>query len=343
MNRKPHILLIPCILLMLLFTQSCENEIPYNGDKNAPKLTMNAFIYIDSLTNRLYLSMTGETAIQPVGSCVVEIHVNDELKETLNATRKETSQLSTVDITTRFQPGDVVRIDARTTDGTHHAWIQETVPHPVQIEQVDTIRVEVVPKPNYSTNKILRVKVHFKDRVGEKNYYRIMIAQRHQVHGQNSGQPKSYEFIEYGYWPWDDIALTDGRPATSEELDADFFERVTNYYGVFDDNWFRDKEYTLNVRIAVNNHHYIPSQLGFTPEYLNTDLIVHLLSITEIEFYYLTTMNMMDSDMFDDYINDPVRIPSNVKGGNGFVGISSESKKITRLVSNGKIQYTDSE
>ena len=340
MNRKYHILLIPCILLLLMLTQSCENEISYNGGEVAPKLTMNAFIYTDSLKNKLYLSMTGETTIQSVSNSVVEVRVNNELKETLNAIREEGTQLRTVDITTRFQPGDVVRIDAYTTDGEHHAWMQETVPYPVDIEQVDTSQVAVVPKPYYLTTKSLRVKVRFKDRVGEKNYYRIVLEQRHQVRGQSAGTPMSAELKEYSYWPWDDIALTDGRPATSEELDADIFERVTNYYGVFDDSWFRDNEYTLNVQIPTGNRYY-PPNLGFNPRFVDLDLVVRLLSITETEFYYLTTMNMIDSDILDDYINDPVKIPGNVQGGNGFVGISSEKGKMIRLKDNEEIQYAE--
>lgn len=317
-----------------------ELTLNYNGGEATPKLTMNAFIYTDSLKNKLYLSMTGETTIQSVSSSVVEVRVNDELKETLNAIREEGTQLRTVEITTRFQPGDVVRIDAFTTDGEHHAWIQETVPHPVEIEQIDTSAVAVVPKPYYATNKSLRVKVRFKDRVGEKNYYRIVLEQRHRVRSQSYGIPMSAELKEYGYWPWDDIVLTDGRPATSEELDADIFERVTNFYGVFDDSWFKDNEYTLNVQIPAGNRYYPPS-LGFNPQYLDLDLVVRLLSITEAEFYYLTTMNMIDSDILDDYVNDPVKIPSNVKGGNGFVGISSEKGKSIRLAENEKIQYAD--
>lgn len=340
MNTKPYILLISCVMLVLMLTQSCENELSYNEGGVPPKLTMNAFIYTDSLKNKLYLSMTGETTIQSVSNSVVEVRVNDELKETLTAIHEQGTKLRTVEITTRFQPGDLVRIDAYTTDGEHHAYIQEKVPYPVDIEQIDTMQVPVVPKPYYQTNRTMRVKVRFRDRVDEKNYYRIVLEQRHTVKGQSYGTAMSAVLKEYGYWPWDDIALTDGRPATSEELDADIFERVTNYYGVFDDSWFRDNEYTLNVQIPTGSRYY-PQDMGFTPRYLDLDLAVRLLSITEAEFYYLTTMNMIDSDILDEYVNDPVKIPSNVKGGNGFVGISSEKGKIIRLAENERIQYTD--
>lgn len=331
---------MPCIVVLGMLVQSCENEIDYNGGEMDPKLTMNAFIYADSPKNKLHLSMTGETTIQPVSNSMVEIRVNGELKETLNAIREEGTPLRSVDIATRFQPGDRVRIDAYTTDGKHYAWVEETVPHPVAIAQIDTSAVAVVPKPYYYAYKSLRVKIRFNDRVGAKDYYRIVLEQRHRVRGESAGIPQLAELKEYGYWPWDDMALTDGRPATPEELDADIFERVTNYYGVFDDSWFRDKEYTLNVQVPTGNTYY-SQDMGFTPRYVDLDLVVRLLSITEAEFYYLTTLNMIDSDILEDYINDPVKIPSNVHGGNGFVGISSESGQTIRLIENGEIRYTD--
>lgn len=345
MRNQLHILFVCCVAACTIFISSCENEISFNQGDTSPKLTMNGFINSDSLKSKLYFSLTGGVSAQVVGSTVVEVRVNDELKETLNAVREEDTQLRSVEINSRFQPGDVVRIDARTQDGVHHAWIEETVPHPVEIEQVDTSTVVVPPKPFYFSENNTRFKVRFNDRPGEKNYYRIVLEQRHYVRGQTwtgeSGtgiQAVSAVLKVFNYWPWEDIALTDGRPATSEELDAEIFERETNLYGVFDDSWFANGEYTLNVQAYLGNTSY-PSNLGFNPEYLDLDVAVRLLSITAAEYYYLTTLNIIDSGILEDYISDPVKIPCNVHGGNGFVGISSERGKVIRVVENKRIQY----
>lgn len=340
MNKKSYLIrLLPAALLLSAFISACENEIPLHLGSIPPTLTMNAFIYADSLTNRLYLSLTGEIAPQPPGDVTVEVTVNGEQKEVLHAIPLPDTPLCFADITTRFRPGDVVRIDARTGDGRHHAWTEETLPHPVAIEQVDTSQVLVPPKPYYySTHRNMRFRIRFTDPPGRKNYYRILLEQRYTVRGTTTeGIPVSTVHKEFGYWPWEDLALTAGRPATSEELDAELFERETNLYGVFNDSWFKDNAYTLNVQVRVANRLYYPEK-DFLPESLDLDVIVRLLSITESEYYYLTTMNMIDSGVLDDYISDPVKLPCNIHGGNGFVGISSENSKTIRILEGERVE-----
>lgn len=59
------------------------------------------------------------------------------------------------------------------------------------------------------------------------------------------------------------------------------------------------------------------------------DIIIHLRSITEVEYYYLKALNLVDSDIYDETIDEPIKYPSNVHGGTGMIGISTEvSKKI---------------
>ena len=52
------------LLVIILSTVSCENELPFNIKDNPPKLVMNAFINADSLTNVLFLNLTGKDGIQ---------------------------------------------------------------------------------------------------------------------------------------------------------------------------------------------------------------------------------------------------------------------------------------
>ena len=48
------------LLVIILVTVSCENELPFNIKDNPPKLVMNAFINADSMTNVLFLNLTGK-------------------------------------------------------------------------------------------------------------------------------------------------------------------------------------------------------------------------------------------------------------------------------------------
>ena len=64
------------LLIALLTTVSCENELPFSVKDNPPKLVMNALINADSLTNVLYLNFTGRGYATHVENATVEVRVN---------------------------------------------------------------------------------------------------------------------------------------------------------------------------------------------------------------------------------------------------------------------------
>lgn len=78
------------LLVIILVTVSCENELPFNIKDNPPKLVMNAFINADSLTNVLFLNLTGKDYANHIENATVEVHVNGELRETLRPLPMET-------------------------------------------------------------------------------------------------------------------------------------------------------------------------------------------------------------------------------------------------------------
>ncbi|MDL2305795.1 DUF4249 domain-containing protein [Bacteroides sp. OttesenSCG-928-D19] len=325
------------ICIWLIIIVACENEIPYKLHTVSPKLTMNAMINADSLENVLYLNFTGSASVTQVNNARVEVRINGELKETIIPVDNPSqwSDQKLVPITTRFSAGDEVRMDAYADDDKYHVWIEETIPHSIDILTVDTASV---PNPYLSSAiKQLKFKVRFKDQPGKKNYYRMVLEHRHVISGKNGlDQDTAVHIKSYSLWPWDDVVLTDGQPATSEELDKELIERVANIYGVFDDGRFADNEYTM----TVSSNYYISYYTNlFRPEYLNIYTAVRLLSITESQYYYLKVLNFIDSDMVDDYLNDPVKMPGNVHNGTGFVGFSTESGRVMHVVANKKMEY----
>ena len=52
-----------CILISVLTIASCENDLPFNVKDNPPKLVMNALINADSLTNIVFLNLTGKELV----------------------------------------------------------------------------------------------------------------------------------------------------------------------------------------------------------------------------------------------------------------------------------------
>ena len=69
------------LLIALLTTVSCENELPFSVKDNPPKLVMNALINADSLTNVLYLNFTGRGYATHAEKATVEVRVNGQLSE----------------------------------------------------------------------------------------------------------------------------------------------------------------------------------------------------------------------------------------------------------------------
>lgn len=321
---------IPFILLIaLLTTVSCENELPFNVKDNPPKLVMNALINADSLSNVLFLNFTGRNNAAHVTGATVEVYINGELSESLRPLppKQEEDMQCRFNITGKFNPGDIVRIDARTDDGQYHAWAEVTVPQrPNEIMDIDTMTVPL-SRYNYIQN-YLRYKINIKDRPNEDNYYRLIVDKQTMV---KSYDEETSDFItqtthHYNFISREDVVLTDGQPTTSDDEENGMFDTVNNIYGVFDDTRFKDASYIMTV--------YNQTDSEFFTEYdsdVNTDVVVRLLSITEIEYYYLKALNLIDTDAYDETIDEPIKFPGNVQGGVGIIGISTEVSKVIHI------------
>ena len=83
--------------------------------------------------------------------------------------------------------------------------------------------------------------------------------------------------------------------------------------------------------MTVYNDPAIPYNNNHNGYYEGMDVIIRLLSITETEYYYLKALNLVDSDAYDETINEPIKYPSNVHGGIGMIGISTETSKIIHI------------
>ena len=86
--------------------------------------------------------------------------------------------------------------------------------------------------------------------------------------------------------------------------------------------------------MTVYNDPAIPYNNNYNGILEGMDVIIRLLSITETEYYYLKALNLVDSDVYDETINEPLRYPSNVHGGTGMVSISTEVSQTVRIREN---------
>lgn len=315
---KIHTLL--ALSLALLLATACENEIPFNPKANPPKLIMNALINADSLNNTLYLNMSGQNQLGIVPDATVEIRVNGQLTETAQllpqATEDETGKRFC--ITTAFHPGDAVRIDATTANGSHHTWAEIVVPQPIAIEKWDTTTT-YFRKGSYK-EAYMRFKLTFSDRPKEDNYYRLITDRQTTLYERLMEGGERFVSTEWnrGMISREDVVLTDGHPSTSDE-DTGLFEKEDNIYGIFDDSRFRDDSYTMTVYTPNPQYNSGPGS-SFRYE---VDAYFRLLSITETEYRYLKALNIIDSGVYDETIMEPIKFASNVNGGLGIVGINA--------------------
>ena len=280
------------LLIALLTTVSCENELPFSVKDNPPKLVMNALINADSLTNVLYLNFTGRGYATHAEKATVEVRVNGQLSESLRPLPPQTEG----DMQCRFH------ISSKFT--------------PIPMTKY------------YYTQNFLRYKINIKDRSNEDNYYRLIMDKQMTVkdYNEETGEFVSRTIHRYHFISREDIVLTDGQPTNSDDEDNGMFDTVKNIYGVFDDSRFKNTSYTMTV--------YNQTDIDGFPEYgtnVKMDIIVRLLSITETEYYYLKALNLVDSDAYDETINEPIKYPSNVHGGIGMIGISTETSKIIHI------------
>lgn len=316
---------------VILVSASCENELPFNLKDNPPKLVMNALINADSLTNTLFLNLTGKENYTHLTEATLEVRVNGQLKESLRPLplRNENDPQCRFQISGKFAAGEVVRLDAITDDGQYHAWAEVTIPQrPEEIEHIDTL---TVPMTQYGfTQDYLRYKISIKDRTGENNYYRLIVDKQLSVKdiNQETGEPVTYITHRYDFISREDIVLTDGQPTTGDDEDNGMFDTVKNIYGVFTDSRFKDTSYTMTVYNQTGSEYISGYQRSG-----KVDIVIRLLSLTETEYYYLKALNYVDSDVYDETINEPVKYPSNVQGGIGIVGISTEVSKVIHIAS----------
>lgn len=330
------------ILLILIFATSCESELKYSVDSNTPTLIINTFLDVDKSENTIILALTGRDKVTYVTDGTVYVYINGQLRDKIgnDGQRQGTDGVYTTRV--RFVPGDMVKIEAETADGEHHAWSEVEVPVRAEIGNIDTT-VVVLNTPGYDDGyKLIRVKTSFSDNSSDRNYYRISIDRILTINtlSQVTGRDT---VIVYTYPDYliirEDVVLTDGRPSPINEDDEDLIiNPPENKYGVFDNSRI-DGDYTMTISV---NYSSFPS-LSYDDEWyyyygqsetvknIRAELRVNLYRISETQYYYLKALNIYDSDNYEEAIYFPVKFPSNVENGTGITGISSGTAKIIHL------------
>ena len=330
--------IISAIFVALVFN-SCQNEIPFNIKENSPKLVVNAMIDINFEDNFIFVSKTGKDYTGSVNDATINIYINEELREQLTEFIEPDTVLYEPDSTyyqyydynssdkkyktnLRFHPGDKVKIEVFADDNKYHAWAEDIIPQPLEIEQIDTMTF--IDHSQYYSNTQIRLKTTFTDFPNEKNFYRLVVVQKNNYQIKDTiGNIiyKENEETKYMDTRLDPI-LNNGRVST----DDDIFPQVENRYAAFDDKQLNGT-YTMTTSFnRPDSNSYYSTGEGII-ERVAIDFKVHLISITEMQYYYLKALSVIYDMNYDEYLSMPVSFPSNVEGGVGFVGFSAGTHK----------------
>lgn len=318
------------VLLTFMILSSCENEIIYNHPENEPKLILNALIDAEKSDNYIYLNLSGTYKVQQVPDALVKVYVNGEYKEDLISHKQEEYfQKYIYPVKTKFIPGDKVRIEATTKDGKYHVWSETTVPFKPEIIHIDTTSVKI--KEYYDSSfyeDYYQFKITIKDDSKEKRYYRLISENTftYEVNLVESQKDTVIAFKRYAYIAREDIALNEGRPGAPVETDLEFFMPSINLYGIFDNTYFKDNQYTLTINLLKQDSYYYnvywPEEIE--KKKFTNSVKIGVQAITKEEYLHLKALNYYHSDTYDEFLSEPVHFPSNVNGGLGILGIHSE-------------------
>ena len=337
--------LLSAIILVSVFT-SCENNIPFNIKDNPPKLVVNAIIDTDSEYNYIYLCKTGKNDVDTINNATINIYVNEELKEQLTQHTVQNFSNDTIYFNDTiydgyvvsnsryidyknnkqyktelcFRPGDKVKIEVFADNEKYHAWAEDIIPMPIEIDNIDTMAYT----DNY--NLLMRLKTTFTDSPDENNFYSIALVQKNTFHIRNKESGAiSFDYYEEALYMdiREDFVLNNGKVVTENE----FIPQEGNNYMIFDDSHLNGT-YTMTTSFYRPDYDHFPSYREGALERVSVDFYVHLISITEKQYYYLKALNIISSGAYDESLSMPVSFPSNVEGGVGFVGFSSGSHRV---------------
>lgn len=325
---KKYIIIIP--ILLLLFT-ACTNEIPFDVKDTESKMVINALINTDRLENRIFISLTGKYDIEMISDVSVNLYVNGVLKEMPESIADSSSypKVKSFLVKSTFKPGDKVKIEASTKDGKYHAWGEETVPDRPSIIKIDTASVRMKNKYD-SYSDFLRFKVTFRDIPDKDSYYRIIVENKRECAfvNETTGKDETIDSYDYSFVSREDVVLTDGRPTTvDDEENGITTTSSSNTYGVFDDSRFLNSEYTMTVSQENVSSSYYSDNIKRE----SISVTVYLQCISKAEYYYLQALNRSIDNSDDDILSEPVHLPTNINGGIGILGFSTENSRTIQV------------
>lgn len=303
------------LMQLAVLLTACSNDMPFEGNDDQQVLVLTTFLDADAGSNRIILAFTGRHNVTYINDATINIYVNDVLTQRIHGTSSEGVYLTNA----QFKTGDVVKVEAITSDGAHCAWGEEIVPTPTNIERVLSSRLSESSLSDY------RIRTTLIDTAESRSYYRISACAYNEVEGKSAYTGNDTIVSVEGpifLNAREDVVLTDGRPIPIDsENDDIILSAPDNLYCVFDNSRIQG-EYTLLTAGHFTLYHdydYFSVVGMLTRRYYGH---IKLSVITPTMYLYLKALNIYDSNNYDEMLTQPIKMPSNINGGTGILGIS---------------------
>jgi hypothetical protein len=329
MNLSYKYIILP--LLSVLFLNSCEKVIEFNGIVTDPLVVVNSIVTPDLVVSaqvsmsRFFLS--DSTTYNFVSNATVSLIVNGKQKENLKYTSKgtyvgtykpvigdsiqmlvQTPGENNVSCGTVIEPKSNIPSQSpvdtsRVLNGTITPIVSVTAPANGNPGSIDTI--------GYAIGRTLKFVLKFTDNPAVQNYYRLVLQTR--TYTSATAYSSDYNFS------FDDIVAGDTKDAVGAPTSL-----ISNKYNVFTDDLFNEKQYPLSFSIPDNINVYYPGYAKAKPK---KEVYINLQSISKSYYLYLQTRAAIKINTF---FAEPVQVFSNVDGGIGIMG--SYTSNIIKVV-----------
>ena len=320
---KKHILLFTTLTLL---ASACQNQLDLGFEHDPECLVMNALLNTNDENHSVYMSLSRFEGTLEVEDAQLRCYINGtavaEAEYVAPSYKPSYYSLtnSQYRFTARIRPGDEVRLEA--TRGSLRASATVVVPQAAAITAVDTTFVEKSP---YFTNRedgegALACRLKLQDIPGQSNCYRLV------TYYDYSNRFYDYTYREkIGFGYLQDPILKDRfvpEQKKGNDLAALFFMSRPNSYCTFRDGDFADG--TAEVEIHIPEQYYNAPAEPAPDNRITRKFEYVLLSITQDEYDYLGQVDKsLNASSHLGRLEEPIRIPTNVEGGLGFVSVAS--------------------
>lgn len=327
-------------IILLLISSSCQKKISFDAELISSRLVVNGLIEPDSVVDILIATskpipgvVTDFNWITDAEVVLYEDGVKKETLETYDIVYDDTNNLNNwYSDTAEKRPEKGYRSKLKVKAGktyklevTHKDYdavqCETYVPKVIPIESLDTSTYTSI-EHGYE-QKIMHLKLTFKDPADEDNYYRLIA---YYTHGEPAIERYSENEADTIIYVSEDYLRINDPIINPEQEDANdiLFSNPPNIYQVFTDELIQGKEYTINSDLSLFNVYYpeLIGQIDSLGGFYRLKII--LQSLSREAYLYLKTSyehQYYNGELFVE----PVQVFSNVEGGIGIFGAQASS------------------